>query len=206
MLDLGPALRARGNRVLYFAAYPAREALFRQDELERAADQIVWCTATGEPIDARRDSDDTVMGSDVIRIIRDYGEGRVGVPETGIRLDQVDEILVMGSTGLLKGMQQAMRGELAQHFRPDVEVTGTVGSPMQCMLKGVCAQCLQWQVDPDTGQRTRAVFACAQQDQPLHWIDVDNLAARQGQNRLVEHLNTLWLQHLLAEGAGQEAA
>ena len=70
---------------------------------------------------------------------------------------------------------------------------------MQCMLKGVCAQCLQWQVDPETGQRTRAVFSCAQQDQPLAWIDLDNLAARQSQNRLADHLSALWLNYVLAQ-------
>ena len=69
---------------------------------------------------------------------------------------------------------------------------------MQCMLKGVCAQCLQWQIDPQTGSRTRAVFSCAHQDQPLAWIDVDNLAARQTQNRLSDHLAALWVQDLLA--------
>jgi NADPH-dependent glutamate synthase beta subunit-like oxidoreductase/NAD(P)H-flavin reductase len=197
MLDLGPALRMRHNRVLYFAAYPSREAVFRQAELEDAADQIVWSTAKGQPVEARRADDQTVMGSDMIRIIEDYGEGRLGRVDRSIHLAEVDEILVMGSTGLLRAMQQAMHGKLAKYFRPDVEVTGTVGSPMQCMLKGVCAQCLQWQVDPQTGERTRAVFSCAQQDQPLHAIDVDNLAARQSQNRLAEHLNNLWLEHLL---------
>ncbi len=73
------------------------------------------------------------------------------------------------------------------------------GRPVQCMLKGVCSQCLQWQIDPETGEHTRAVFSCAMQDQPLMWIDLDNLAARQGQNRLQEHINELWANHVLDE-------
>lgn len=72
---------------------------------------------------------------------------------------------------------------------------------MQCMLKGVCAQCLQWQIDPETGQRTRAVFSCAEQDQPLVWVDLDNLIAHQSQNqnRLLEWLSGQWLDYVLAE-------
>ncbi len=70
---------------------------------------------------------------------------------------------------------------------------------MQCMLKSVCSQCLQWQIDPETGERTRAVFSCAMQDQPLMWIDLDNLTARQGQNHLQEHINELWANHVLDE-------
>jgi hypothetical protein len=65
------------------------------------------------------------------------------------------------------------------------------------MLKGVCAQCLQWQIDPDSGERTEAVFSCAQQDQPLFAIDLDNLAARQSQNRMQETVTSLWLDYVL---------
>ena len=32
---------------------------------------------------------------------------------------------------------------------------------MQCLLKGVCAACLQWQIDPETGERTKAVYGCS---------------------------------------------
>jgi hypothetical protein len=108
----------------------------------------------------------------------------------------------MGATGLLRGLQQAMATGFRDLFREDVDIVGTVGSPMQCMLKGVCAQCLQWQVDPDSGQRTRAVFSCAMQDQPLMWIDLDNLSARQQQNRLQEHLTNLWVDHVLGSAGG----
>jgi hypothetical protein len=64
------------------------------------------------------------------------------------------------------------------------------------MLKGVCAQCLQWQIDPETGLRTKAVFACSWQNQPLEIIDIDHIDARQSQNRLLEHLNNLWIDHV----------
>ena len=69
---------------------------------------------------------------------------------------------------------------------------------MQCMLKGVCAQCLQWQIDPETGQRTKAVFACSWQDQPLEIVDIDHMAARQQQNGLHEHINQWWVDYLFA--------
>ncbi len=55
------------------------------------------------------------------------------------------------------------------------------------------------EIDPETGERTRAVFSCAQQDQPLAWIDLDNLAARQSQNRLSEHLSARWLDYVLTQ-------
>ena len=94
-------------------------------------------------------------------------------------------------------MQSALKDDLKPYFSKKISVTGTVGSPMQCMMKGVCGQCLQWQIDPETGKRTRAVFSCVKQDQPLDWIDLDNLSARQSQNRLSEYMTGLWANHVL---------
>ncbi|MEX1082064.1 MAG: FAD-dependent oxidoreductase, partial [Halofilum sp. (in: g-proteobacteria)] len=174
MLDIGAALRAAGNRVLYVAAFGSAADVDHQGELESAADQIVWATASEPLIEARRPSDVAVAATDMVDLVRRYGAGEIS--EGGIRLADVDRILIMGGTGLLTGFQGALaEGDLRERFRSDVRAFGTAGSPMQCMLKGVCAQCLQWQKDPETGKRTRAVFSCAEQDQPLAWIDLDNL-------------------------------
>ena len=200
MLDLGKALRAAGNHVLMFASFRHRDDIYFKEQLEEAADQIVWSSAIGELIDCSRSQDCSVQEPNVIKLIADYASGNV-VPEQQdqvIPLSDVNEIMIMGSTGLLKGMQKALKTELKTLFRDDVTATGTVGSPMQCMMKGVCGQCLQWQIDPESGKRTRAVFSCSKQDQPLSWIDLDNLAARQSQNRLSEHLTGLWVNHVLS--------
>ncbi len=199
MLGLGPALRAKGNRVLYISAYDTAEQVYHQHELEQCADQIVWATAEGPAITANRPQDISVQTRDVIELLRQYHRGEFSEANRQIPLRDVNEVLVIGSTGLLRALQTALQSDLRHVFRDDVNILGTVGSPMQCMLKGVCAQCLQWQIDPDTGERTRAVFSCAMQDQPLMWIDIDNLAARQAQNRLQEYLGALWVEYVLGK-------
>ena len=203
MLDIGPALRAAGNRVLYLAAFGSAREVDNQAELEAAADQIIWATGRAPAITPRRPQDASVVESDVVALLRRYRRGEIDTAGDAepIPLERVTRIMVMGSTGLLKGFQGALQGELGECFQSGVEAVGTVGSPMQCMLKGVCAQCLQWQLDPRTGERTRAVFSCAGQDQPLAWIDLDNLAARQAQNRLTDRLSSLWLDYLLKHPA-----
>ncbi|MDZ7747712.1 MAG: hypothetical protein U5K43_01810 [Halofilum sp. (in: g-proteobacteria)] len=47
MLDIGAALRAAGNRVLYVAAFARADDVDHQDELEAGADQIIWCDRLG---------------------------------------------------------------------------------------------------------------------------------------------------------------
>ena len=199
MLDIGAALRAAGNRVLYVAAFGAAGDVDHQDELEAGADQIIWCTAKDDLITARRPQDVTLQATDMIDVVRRYAAGEIGPATGGIPLGDVDRIMVMGGTGLLKGFQAAVKGELKALVAEGCDAFGTVGSPMQCMLQGVCAQCLQWQIDPETGERTRPVFSCAGQDQPLTWIDLDNLSARQQQNRLSDRLNGQWLEQVLPE-------
>jgi NADPH-dependent glutamate synthase beta subunit-like oxidoreductase/NAD(P)H-flavin reductase len=202
MVSLGPALRQAGNRVIYFAGFRTADELYLEDRLEDAADVVVWCTASGPAIAPRRPQDRALSG-DFIDIVCRYAEGMLESQggEPSFNLKQVDRILAIGSERLLRMVQTELKGRLKNHFSKDVEVTGSVGSPMQCMLQGVCAQCLQWQIDPVTGKRMRAVFSCAGQDQPLDWVDLDNLDARLAQNRLPEHLTNLWLDYLFARSA-----
>jgi hypothetical protein len=71
---------------------------------------------------------------------------------------------------------------------------------MQCMMKEVCAQCLQKQIDPVTGRET-VVFTCFNQDQPQDAVDWRNLAERLRQNTVQEKLTDLWVRRLLAQEA-----
>ncbi|MCG5537964.1 FAD-dependent oxidoreductase [Halorhodospira sp. 9622] len=201
MHDIGSALRAAGNRVLYIAAFGSADEIDHPDELEAGADQIVWATAREPAFEPRRPQDSAVISADMVDLVRRYGDGEIAPDAPGLPLAEVDRILVVGGTGLLFGFQQALADGLSAYFPDHLEAVGTVGSPMQCMLKGVCAQCLQWQVDPETGERTRAVFSCAEQDQPLGWIDLGNLAARQQQNRLLDRLTAAWVERLLQRRA-----
>lgn len=196
MRTLGPLLRTNGNRVLYFAGFRTAEEAYGQEALQAGADVIVWSTLAGKPIRPQRPQDISRSG-DFIDTVRLYAEGQLAQHES-LSLAEIDRVYVIGSERLLRMTLEARRGVLARHFKAGVEMTASVGSPMQCMLKGVCAQCLQWQVDPLSGERTRAVFSCAGQDQPLEWIDIDNLDARLAQNRAQEKLTDLWLDHLFS--------
>ena len=67
---------------------------------------------------------------------------------------------------------------------------------MQCMMKEICAQCLQRHIDPVTGKET-IVFSCSNQDQPQDSVDWKNLADRLRQNTVQEKLTDAWVRRLL---------
>ncbi|HEX7667845.1 MAG TPA: hypothetical protein VF407_25135, partial [Polyangiaceae bacterium] len=71
-------------------------------------------------------------------------------------------------------------------------------SPMQCMMKEICAQCLQKHTDPETG-KTTVVFSCANQDQDLDTVDFGHLRERLRINSMQEKLADAWLLRLLKQ-------
>jgi len=81
----------------------------------------------------------------------------------------------------------------AKHF-----AIGSINSPMQCMMKEICAQCLQPHRDPVTGE-TSYVFSCFNQDQLLDSVDFKVLNERLKQNSLAEKLSAGWLRHCMPE-------
>ena len=98
----------------------------------------------------------------------------------------IDAVFIQGQARFLKSWYAGLREVYQQLGRQgDIKWQGSVKGPMQCMLKGLCARCFQWQIDPSTGQRTKAVFACSWQDQPLPLVDLDHLESRQTQPAVV---------------------
>jgi hypothetical protein len=97
---------------------------------------------------------------------------------------------------MMNAVRLARHGALAPHLNPEHIGIGSINSPMQCMMKEVCAQCLQRHVDPATG-REEFIFSCYNQDQDLDRVDFANLSARLRQNSVQEKISNLFLEHLL---------
>ena len=47
LFSIAKALKARGNRVIYFAGYRNGADLFKREEIESATDQVIWATDIG---------------------------------------------------------------------------------------------------------------------------------------------------------------
>ncbi len=123
-----------------------------------------------------------------------YGRGDLG--DVPIPLSQADRLVVIGSDGMMRGVQQARHTVLLPYLNPNHQAIGSINSPMQCMMKEICAQCLQTHRDPVTGAET-VVFSCFNQDQPLDHVRFDNLRGRLSQNNVQEKLTKLWIDESL---------
>jgi NADPH-dependent glutamate synthase beta subunit-like oxidoreductase/NAD(P)H-flavin reductase len=201
LFSIGAQLRARGSRVLYFAGYKTIADRYRVADIERAADQVVWCCDEAPGFAPGRPQDRAFVGN-VVQALEAYGSGALG--PVGIPLQAVDRIVAIGSDGMMNAVAEARRARLKHYFRQDHRAIASINSPMQCMMKEICAQCLQLQRDPETGTET-VVFSCFNQDQEMDRVDFPALHRRLSQNSVQEKLNKLWidrcLQHLGARPA-----
>ncbi len=200
LFSIGQALRAAGSRVLYFAGYKQVGDRYKIEEIERAADAIVWCCDEAPGFRPDRPQDRAIVGN-IVEAIRAYASGELG--EQDIPVADVDRIIAIGSDRMMAAVTVARHTVLRPLLKEHHFAIGSINSPMQCMMKEICAQCLQPHVDPVTGERSY-VFSCFNQDQPLDSVDWDGLNSRLRQNSVQEKLKAQWIAHCV-EGL-EEAA
>jgi NADPH-dependent glutamate synthase beta subunit-like oxidoreductase/NAD(P)H-flavin reductase len=192
LFSIAKAMREHGNRVIYFAGYKRGEDLFKREEIEGATDQVIWSTDIGAPIAPGRPQDAHFRGN-IVQAMLAYQSGALG--EALVPLPTVDRIIAIGSDRMMAAVKAARHGVLAPHLKPEHVSIASINSPMQCMMKEVCAQCLQKHVDPKSGKET-IIFSCFNQDQEMDRVDFPNLAARLRQNTVQEKLANMWFGHL----------
>jgi hypothetical protein len=106
---------------------------------------------------------------------------------------------------MMAAVAEARRARLKHLFRPGHRAIASINSPMQCMMKEICAQCLQRHYDPASGTET-VVFSCANQDQELDSVDFSTLHRRLIQNGAQEKLTKLWVDRCLRHLGWRTAA
>jgi NADPH-dependent glutamate synthase beta subunit-like oxidoreductase/NAD(P)H-flavin reductase len=201
LFSIGKAMRDHGSKVLYFAGYKKAIDRYKVEEIEKAADVIVWCCDESS-FTPNRPQDKSFHGN-IVEAIRAYGEGKLG--DAPIALSSIQHIIAIGSDRMMQAVAAARHGVLHPHLRPDHVAIGSINSPMQCMMKEICAQCLQKHVDPVTGKETY-VYSCFNQDQLLDTVSFAHLGERLKQNSVQEKLTAQWIDSCLKHLQWRESA
>ena len=194
LFSIALALKEKHNRVIYFAGYRTPTDLFKRQEIEKACDVVVWSTDIGPGIKPGRPQDRAIVGN-IVEAMQAYATGRLG--EQPIPLCDAQRIIAIGSDRMMAAVKNALADKLNPHFPKNPTAIGSINSPMQCMMKEICAQCMQRHVDPVTNKES-FVFSCFNQDQVLQSVDFANLNTRLRQNSAAEKLTSLWIDHLFS--------
>jgi NAD(P)H-flavin reductase len=200
LFSIGQQLRAQGSRTVYFAGYKKIVDRYKVEEIEKAADIVVWCCDEAPGFTPGRVQDKAFVGN-IVEAIAAYGREDLGpgpVDGPDISLHSVDRLVVIGSDAMMGAVARARHTILAPFLNPDHKAIGSINSPMQCMMKEICAQCLQLHKDPKTGEET-VVFSCFNQDQQLDHVDWGTLRTRLSQNGVQEKLTKQWIDRCLRQ-------
>ena len=191
LFSIGKAYRNAGSKVLYFAGYKKAQDRYKIAEIEAASDVVIWACdedsdfATGRP-------DDKVFKGNIIEAMQAYASGKLG--EQAISFKAVDHIIAIGSDRMMQAVKEAKHGVLKEYLASPSAVA-SINSPMQCMMKEICAQCLQRHIDPKTGEEY-FVYSCFNQDQNIEEVDFEHLRQRLRQNSLQEKLTKQVIAHI----------
>ena len=177
LFSIGQALKAKGSNILYFAGYRKLIDRYKVEEIELAADKIIW-SCDEELLKTTRTQDTSFKGN-IIESILDFATNN---PQ---ELQKIDRIIVIGSDKMMHALKKARHSILKPYLNPKHTAIASINSPMQCMMKEICGQCIQKHVDPITG-KVSYVFSCTNQDQELDRVDFYHLEARLAQNSLLE--------------------
>ncbi|MEE3003351.1 MAG: FAD-dependent oxidoreductase [Pseudomonadota bacterium] len=182
---LAERIRQFGYRVDLVLSLDSISQLYAYESLKEVANELIICCSEKSEEATRLPNLYFGELSDVILKSSRHNN---------IILGSVTKIIVKGQSDLINRVKSLRFDILPEQFKMQPKTTASVLGPMQCMLKGVCAQCLQWQIDPVSGERTKAVYSCSWQDQPLEIIALDHLESRNDcSGDVISKLNELYL-------------
>jgi NADPH-dependent glutamate synthase beta subunit-like oxidoreductase/NAD(P)H-flavin reductase len=192
LFSIAKAYKQKNSKVIYFAGYRKKEDFYKREEIEASTDVVVYSVDAGDLIETKRPQDKT-YGGNIIEAMIAYAKGELG--NAPMLLDAARRIIAIGSDRMMNAVSQARHTVLQPYLNEHHVGIASINSTMQCMMKAICAQCLQRHVDPVTGKE-EFVFSCVNQDQLMDEVDFSNLNSRLQANGVMEKISAQWLEHL----------
>ncbi len=162
LLPYAKRLKENNNKVLMLCGYRKKEHFIYENEIKKLADKFLF--TFDEKIEGM--GEECLQGSII--------DGLAKFP-----LENIKNLFVVGSSSMMQAVSAYLEDYKA------LEKIASINAPMQCMLGGVCGQCLTL-VPSASGDKL--VFICKNQDQKLHSNLMSNLKKKLRQNSLLEKI------------------
>lgn len=182
---LAEAYKNNGCQVIFFAGYRKNSFIVRQKRMENSCN-ILICSIEEEAPNLKFDQpqNQCFQGS-VIDALKDYFTKN---PQ------RIDRIFTIGNDKMMHEVAKLRRENSVISISEAPVATASLNAPMQCMLKGVCSQCLQKR-ENEKGEM-EYFYSCGDQDQNMDKLDFLHLHNRCEQNSLAEKVSRKWIEYL----------
>lgn len=196
MASLAKAHKENGCKVTLFCGFRDVKDIVRLEELKNSCDELVISVENGDLIIAGHPNDESSIHhySSSLQDIKMFKGNLVDafINHVKNKKSDLDLIFTMGNEEMMDKIAQARHKDLKNHLKETNIGIASLNNPMQCMLKGICSQCLQKKIDTKTGEE-RYFYSCISQDQKMEEVDFGFLKNRCNQNSLQEKLTRNWV-------------
>ncbi len=182
---LAEAYKANGCRVIFFAGYRRNSFIVRQKRMENSCKTLVCAIEEEVPnLKFEQAQNQSFQGS-VLDALKDYFTKN---PQ------KIDRIFTIGNDKMMHEVAKLRHKNSVPSISQAPVAIASLNAPMQCMLKGVCSQCLQKR-DNENGE-VEYFYSCSDQDQNMDKFDFSHLHNRCEQNSLMEKVTKLWISEI----------
>ncbi len=113
LFSIGQAFRKAGSKVLYFAGYKRVIDRYKVEEIEAAADVVIWC-CDEEPGFTPSRPQDKALVANIVEAMRRYASGELG--DQPIPYNAADRIVAIGSDGMMNAVRLARHNALKPYL------------------------------------------------------------------------------------------
>ena len=161
LLPIAKELKKQGSKIIFFAIYEKSTDVFYTDKIEKLADEThVFILSRND------DGTDDRSINDLMTKIK------------AAKSSNNSYIICYTTSEMLITMKKN-----GQELLEDSKVICNILAPMQCMMKGICGQCIQ-KIDDNKGY----IFSCACQEYEIKKFDPKLITKRLEQNSLLEKI------------------
>lgn len=176
LTELAKAFSNNGCHVIFFAGYRDKSFIIHEERMKNSCAELIIS------IENEKESDGYFKGS-VIDAMKNY---------LNRSNKKIDRIFTIGNDAMMHEISK-LRHENPILAAAPIAIT-SLNSPMQCMMKGVCSQCLQKRRN-ESGE-WEYFYSCGDQDQNMDKLDFEHLHNRCAQNSLAEKISKMWIKFL----------
>jgi NADPH-dependent glutamate synthase beta subunit-like oxidoreductase/NAD(P)H-flavin reductase len=178
LTTLAEIFKDNGCKVLFFAGYRQKNFIVRPEKMKKCCNELIIS------VEEEASQIGYFKGSVIDSIKNYFVKNKI----------KIDRVFAIGNDYLMHEVARLRHENMVPEFADAKYSITSLNSPMQCMMKGVCGQCLQKK--QNINGEFEYFYSCANQDQSMDEIDFEHLHARCEQNSLLEKVTKLWVKNL----------